>query len=70
MRMLTNQIEGAQKRIEAQNYANRKTVLQFDDVMNKQREIIYGERNRVLDGVDVHEQIMEMIPDERVESSL
>ncbi|MBQ3493870.1 MAG: preprotein translocase subunit SecA, partial [Clostridia bacterium] len=63
MRMLTNQIEGAQKRIEAQNYANRKTVLHFDDVMNKQREIIYGERNRVLDGVDVHEQIMEMIPD-------
>ena len=63
MRMLTSQIEGAQKRIEAQNYANRKTVLQFDDVMNKQREIIYGERNRVIDGVDVHEQIMEMVPD-------
>ena len=63
MRMLTGQIEGAQKRIEAQNYANRRAVLQFDDVMNRQREIIYGERNRVIDGVDVHEKIMEMIPD-------
>ena len=63
MRMLSGQIEGAQKRIEAQNYANRRAVLQFDDVMNRQREIIYGERNRVLDGVDVHEKIMEMVPD-------
>ena len=63
MRMLTKQIENAQKRIEAQNYSSRKTVLQFDDVMSKQRQIIYGERNRILDGVDVHEQIMEMYPD-------
>ena len=62
MRMLTKQIEGAQKRIEAQNFASRKTVLQFDDVMSKQRQIIYGERNKVLDGVDIHEQIMEMYP--------
>ena len=63
MRMLSRQIEGAQKRIEAQNFASRKNVLRFDDVMSKQRQIIYGERNKVLDGVDVHEQIMEMYPD-------
>ncbi len=63
MRMLSRQIERAQKRIESQNYASRKTVLQFDDVMNKQREIIYGERNKVLEGEDVHEQIMNMFPD-------
>ncbi|MBO5884684.1 MAG: SEC-C domain-containing protein, partial [Clostridia bacterium] len=63
MRMLTKQIENAQKHIEAQNYSSRKSVLQFDDVMSKQRQIIYGERNKILDGVDVHEQIMEMYPD-------
>ena len=63
MRMLSKQIERAQKRIENQNYSARKTVLQFDDVMNKQREIIYTERNRVLDGADVHEQVMNMFPD-------
>lgn len=62
MRLLARQIESAQKKIEAQNYGSRKTVLQFDDVMNTQREIIYGERNKVLDGVDVHDQIMQMIP--------
>ncbi len=63
MRMLTRQIENAQKRIEAQNYQSRKTVLKFDEIMNKQRLLIYGERNKVLDGIDVHEQIMEMYPD-------
>lgn len=63
MRMLSRQIEGAQKRIEAQNFASRKNVLRFDDVMSKQRQIIYSERNKVLDGVDVHEQIMEMYPE-------
>ena len=63
MRMLSKQIERAQKRIENQNYAQRKTVIQFDDVMNKQRELIYAERNKVLDGEDVHKQINEMFPD-------
>ena len=63
MRMLSKQIEKAQKRIENQNYAQRKTVIQFDDVMNKQRELIYGERNKVIDGEDVHKQITEMFPD-------
>ncbi len=62
-KMLANQIEKAQKRIELRHYGARRSVLQFDDVMNKQREIIYGERNKVLDGVDIHEEIMDMFPD-------
>ncbi len=62
LKMLTNQIENAQKKIENQNFAMRKTVLQFDDVLNVQRTIIYNERNKVLDGIDVHKQIMNMIP--------
>ena len=61
MRIMSRQIEGAQKKIEAQNYASRKSVLQFDDVMNTQRTIIYEERNNVLDGEDVHDRIMNMI---------
>jgi preprotein translocase subunit SecA len=61
--LLSKQIEGAQKRVEIQNYASRRSVLEFDNVMNKQREIIYGERNKVLDGEDVHNQIMAMFPD-------
>ncbi|MDD4685948.1 MAG: preprotein translocase subunit SecA [Clostridia bacterium] len=63
MRMLSKQIEKAQKRIENQNYAYRRSTIQFDDVMSKQREIIYKERNKVLDGIDVHQQILEMFPD-------
>ncbi len=63
LKLLSRQIEGAQKRVEMQNYAARKNVLEFDNVMNKQREIIYGERNKVLDGEDIHNQIMGMFPD-------
>ncbi|MEG1752167.1 MAG: preprotein translocase subunit SecA [Clostridia bacterium] len=63
MRLLSKQIENAQKRIEAQNYSVRRTILQFDDVMNAQRTIIYGERNKVLDGINVHDQVMQMYPD-------
>lgn len=63
LKMLSNQIEKAQKRIEAQHYAARRTVLQFDDVMNRQRELIYAERDKVLDGEDVHQQIVDMFPD-------
>lgn len=62
LKILSRQIEGAQKKIELQNFGMRKTVLQFDDVMNAQREVIYEQRNKVLDGLDVHEQIMKMIP--------
>ena len=63
VKILSKSIESAQKAIEAQNYAARRTVIQFDDVMNSQRELIYAERNKVLDGIDVHEQIMDMFPD-------
>ena len=48
--MLTKQIEAAQKRIEGRNYSIRKSVLQYDDVMNKQRELIYGQRRDILMG--------------------
>ena len=61
MRMLTKQIETAQKRVEAMNFEMRKNVLKFDDVMNKQREIIYGQRRRVLMGEDVSDSIKTMI---------
>ena len=63
LKILSKQIENAQKKIELQNFAQRKSVLKFDDVMNKQREIIYKERNMVIDGEPVHEQIFNMIPD-------
>ena len=59
--LLTKQIESAQKRIESRNYEIRKTVLQYDDVMNKQREIIYSQRRKVLTGADVYQSIMDML---------
>ena len=61
MSILTKQIEAAQKRVETHNFDIRKNVLQYDDVMNKQREIIYGQRRRVLMGEDIHDSIEEMI---------
>ena len=63
IKILSRQIENAQKKIEAQNYASRKFVLEYDDVMSKQREIIYGERNKVLEGVDIHQEVLDMFPD-------
>ena len=62
LKIISRQIESAQKKIEIQNFGVRKTVLQFDDVMNAQREVMYGERNRVLDGIEVREQIYNMFP--------
>ncbi len=59
--MLTRLIENAQKNIEGRNFSIRKQVLEYDDVMNRQREIIYSERNKVLRGENVHEEIMDMI---------
>lgn len=58
MPMLSRQIETAQKRCEDANYERRKYVLNYDDVMNKQRQLIYSQRNEVLNGADVHEQIL------------
>ena len=63
LKILSRQITGAQKRIEMQNFGIRKTVLKFDDVMNTQRTVIYDERNKVLDGYPVHDQIVNMFPD-------
>ena len=63
MKAIAKQVEASQRRIELQNFGIRKTVLRFDDVMNKQREIIYAERNKVLDGEPIHEQILRMFPE-------
>ena len=59
--ILSNTIENAQKKVESRNFAIRKNVLQYDDVMNRQREIIYEQRDRVLDGDNVKPQIWSMI---------
>ncbi|ARP49487.1 preprotein translocase subunit SecA [Ruminococcaceae bacterium CPB6] len=60
-KMLTKTIENAQRRIEGRNFAIRKDVLKYDDVNSRQREVIYKQRDQVLDGADVHEQIMGMV---------
>ena len=59
--LLTKQIENAQKKIEYRNFEIRKHVLQYDDVMNKQRELIYSQRRMVLTGKDVKQNIMDML---------
>ena len=59
-KMLTGQIENAQKRIEGRNYEIRKNVLQYDDVMNEQRKEIYAQRRQVLEGLDMRETIAKM----------
>ena len=68
-RILSNTIESAQRKIEGRNFGIRKNVLQFDDVMNKQREIIYAQRNKVLDGEDLKESILSMM-NETVDSAM
>lgn len=61
LKFLSRQIEAAQRRIEGFNFSARHTVLKFDDVNNQQRKEIYKERNRVLDGADVHDEVVDMI---------
>ena len=56
--ILSRQIEGAQKKVEEQNFVSRKNVLKYDDVMNTQRMVIYGQRRRVLEGDDLSEEIL------------
>ncbi len=58
--LVSKQIENAQKRVESKNFDIRKHVLQYDDVMNQQREVIYGQRREVLEGADMHSKIIEM----------
>jgi preprotein translocase subunit SecA len=60
-KMVTRQIKSAQTQIEAQNAEIRKDVLKYDEVMNKQRQVIYAERRRVLNGEDLHEQVQRMM---------
>ena len=68
-KMLTNAIEKAQMKIEANNFGIRKNLLEYDQVMNEQREIIYAERRRVLDGESMRDVIYKMITD-RVENTV
>ena len=58
-KMISNRIEGAQKAVEAQNFESRKHLLEYDDVMNKQREAVYGVRRNLLEGLDQREMILE-----------
>ncbi len=60
-KMLSGIIESSQEKVESRNFGIRKNVLQYDDVMNRQREIIYTQRNQVLDGEDIHETVLKMI---------
>ena len=60
-KILSNSIENAQKHIEGENFNRRKTVLEYDDVMNQQRNVIYGQRRAVIDGKDISDTIGEMI---------
>jgi preprotein translocase subunit SecA len=62
-RMVTRAIASAQSQVEARNFEIRKNVLKYDDVLNRQREVIYGERRRVLERADLHEQIRHFLDD-------
>ncbi|MEI7454448.1 MAG: preprotein translocase subunit SecA [Actinomycetes bacterium] len=62
-KMVSNAIRSAQTQVESQNFEMRKNVLKYDDVMNRQREVIYGERREVLEGADISEQVSEFIDD-------
>lgn len=61
--LVTKSIENAQKKVETNNFETRKNVLDYDDVMNQQREVIYGQRRQVLKGADMKEQILGMLND-------
>src|SRR5207244_9009607 len=60
-KILSNQIEGAQKKVEEQNFVARKNVLKYDDVMNTQRMVIYEQRRRVLEGGDLSDDMREWV---------
>lgn len=62
-KIISRAIENAQKKVESRNFSIRKNVLEYDDVINQQREVIYGERNKVLDGDDLKATIASMIED-------
>ena len=62
-KMVTNAIRSAQTQVEAQNFEIRKNVLKYDEVLNRQRQVIYAERRRVLEGEDLHEQVRHFLDD-------
>ena len=62
-KMVTNAIKSAQTQVESQNFEMRKNVLKYDDVMNRQREVIYAERREVLEGADIKEQVAKFTED-------
>lgn len=62
-KMITKSIESAQRKIEGRNFESRKNTIEYDNVVNKQRNIIYCQRNSVLNGMDLHEEILSMIRD-------
>jgi preprotein translocase subunit SecA len=68
-KILSNQIENAQKKVEEQNFVARKNVLKYDDVLNKQRSVIYDQRRRVLEGEDLSEEVLLWI-DEVIEATV
>src|SRR5207237_2022832 len=68
-KMLSRQIEGAQKKVEEMNFVSRKNVLKYDDVMNKQRQVIYEQRRRVLEGDDMSGEVKRWI-DEVIERTV
>ena len=67
-KLLSRTIENAQRRVEERNFAIRRDVLKYDDVMNRQREIIYTQRRQVLDGEDMHESVWKMVTDSIVQN--
>jgi preprotein translocase subunit SecA len=63
-RLVSRQIEGAQRRVETHNFDIRKQLLDYDKVLNKQREVVYGLRNQILDGKEVHERVLNMLEED------
>ena len=61
MKLITKQIEQAQKRVEGANFSQRRNIIGYDDVLNTQRKIIYQERNKVIEGANVHDEVIDMI---------
>ena len=63
-KMISNSLESAQRRVEGRNFSIRKNVLSYDDVMNRQREIIYSQRDKVLDGESLRDVIQQMMTED------
>lgn len=68
-KMISNTVESSQKKVEGRNFGIRKQTLQYDDVMNRQRELIYGQRDMVLDGIDLTDKILNML-DSSIEANV